>query len=106
MRPAESQYIRKYCTVTPPVHLCPRSALYCLIGCCDPNDSHSDIADKIDDYLWLKLCQLHLDDSAELQGQEQLTLNQLQKLLLEEYGARLGLDANLVHLQPVFGTLS
>lgn len=58
------------------------------MGRCDPKGDHSEIADKIDDYLWLKLCQLSYDD--ENGGpQDKLTLPQLQTMLLEEYGQSL-----------------
>ena len=59
--------------------------MYCIIGRCDPKDDHSEIADKIDDYLWLKLCQLSYD-SEDSGTAEKLTLAQLQTMLLEEYG--------------------
>ena len=31
------------------------SAVYCLIGCCDTMDNHTEVADKTEDYLWLKV---------------------------------------------------
>ncbi|XP_064640294.1 nuclear pore complex protein Nup93-like [Lineus longissimus] len=61
-----------------------KRALYCLIGCCDPQDNHSEVADKTDDYLWIKLCQIGFTESDT--SQDQLTLSQLQTTLLEEYG--------------------
>ena len=59
-------------------------AVYCVIGQCDHTEDHTDIADKIDDYLWLKLSQVHFntDDT----NQEEFTLPKLQKLLYEDYG--------------------
>ena len=34
-----------------------RRAVYCLIGHCDvPSDSHQEVANKTEDYLWLKVC--------------------------------------------------
>jgi len=62
-----------------------KRAVYCVIGRCDPKDDHSEIADKIDDYLWLKLSQLSYDGS-DASAEGGLTLNQLQTMLLEEYG--------------------
>ena len=59
--------------------------MYCLIGCCEPKADHTEIADKLDDYLWLKLSQLSFDDSHD-DNQEKLTLTQLQTMMLEEYG--------------------
>ena len=36
-------------------------AVYCLIGHCDVlSDSHQEVANKTEDYLWLKVC-MHLD---------------------------------------------
>lgn len=32
-----------------------KRAVYCLIGKCDVNDNHGEVADKTDDYLWLKV---------------------------------------------------
>uniref|UniRef100_A0A803TG56 Nuclear pore complex protein Nup93 n=1 Tax=Anolis carolinensis TaxID=28377 RepID=A0A803TG56_ANOCA len=31
-----------------------KRAVYCILGRCDVADSHSEVADKIEDYLWLK----------------------------------------------------
>ncbi len=57
-----------------------------MLGRCDPRDDHGEVADKIDDYLWVKLAQLSYPDPQEPPSQEQLTLPQLQRLLLEEFG--------------------
>jgi nuclear pore complex protein Nup93 len=62
-----------------------KRAVYCLVGRCDPKGDHSEIADKIDDYIWLKLCQLSYDDD-DNGSPDRLTLPQLQTMLLEEYG--------------------
>ncbi len=59
--------------------------MYCVLGRCDPKDDHSEVADKIDDYLWMKLSQLSYEDD-DATGIEKLTLTQLQRLLLEEFG--------------------
>lgn len=32
-----------------------KRAVYCLIGKCDINDNHGEVADKTEDYLWLKV---------------------------------------------------
>ena len=29
--------------------------VFCVIGCCDTNDNHSEVASKSDDYIWLKV---------------------------------------------------
>ena len=59
-------------------------AVYCVIGQCDHTEDHPDVADKIDDYLWLKLSQIQL--SADGSNPDDFTLSKLQKLLYEEYG--------------------
>ncbi|XP_069496428.1 nuclear pore complex protein Nup93 isoform X1 [Ambystoma mexicanum] len=63
-----------------------KRAVYCIIGKCDISDSHSDIADKTEDYLWLKLNQVCFDDDGTSSPQDRLTLPQFQKQLLEDYG--------------------
>ena len=32
-----------------------KRAVYCLIGKCDVSDNHGEVADKTEDYLWLKV---------------------------------------------------
>ena len=59
--------------------------MFCIIGHCDYQEDHTDIADKIDDYLWIKLCQVQTDSAAGDRA-DVLTLQKLQTLLYEEYG--------------------
>ncbi|KAJ8303074.1 hypothetical protein KUTeg_019470 [Tegillarca granosa] len=59
-----------------------KRAVYCIVGHCDPKEDHGEIADKIDDYLWIKLCQIQTDSG----GQDQFTLQKLQTLLYEDFG--------------------
>ncbi|KAK7115279.1 hypothetical protein V1264_001179 [Littorina saxatilis] len=61
-----------------------KRAVFCVVGQCDPHEDHAEISDKIDDYLWLKLSQLEVDDDHN--SQESLTLERFQKLLYEDYG--------------------
>ncbi|KAF3854483.1 hypothetical protein F7725_022538 [Dissostichus mawsoni] len=63
-----------------------KRAVYCLIGKCDISDNHGEVADKTEDYLWLKLNQVCFDDDGSSSSQDRLTLPQLQKQLLEDYG--------------------
>lgn len=63
-----------------------KRAVYCLIGKCDISDNHGEVADKTEDYLWLKLNQVIFDDDGSSSPQDRLTLPQLQKQLLEDYG--------------------
>lgn len=60
--------------------------VYCAIGCCDVKDSHSDVADKIDDFLWLRLTQIQSSCETPDDEPESLRLPALQSLLLEEFG--------------------
>lgn len=50
------------------------------------NDEHSEVAKVADDYLWLKLCQIHEEHSTESQVTDRMTYAHLQSLILEEYG--------------------
>ncbi|XP_059162487.1 nuclear pore complex protein Nup93-like [Physella acuta] len=62
-----------------------KRAVYCVIGRCDWVEDHTEILDKIDDYLWMKLS--HIQEHSVIDGtQEHLSLPHLQKLLYEEYG--------------------
>nr|XP_036861095.1 nuclear pore complex protein Nup93 isoform X2 [Manis javanica] len=63
-----------------------KRAVYCIIGRCDVTDSQSEVADKTEDYLWLKLNQVCFDDDGTSSPQDRLTLSQFQKQLLEDYG--------------------
>ncbi|XP_076352512.1 nuclear pore complex protein Nup93-like [Tachypleus tridentatus] len=79
------QYRRSVRTSTDPY----KRAVYCILGCCDVTDDHSEVATKTDDYLWLRLCQLRPEEEEEdtvaLQ-QDRMTLSCFQTMLLEEYG--------------------
>lgn len=35
--------------------------VWCVVGCCDTIDEHSEVARTADDYLWLKLCLVRVD---------------------------------------------
>ncbi|KAM4637908.1 nuclear pore complex protein Nup93 isoform 3-T4 [Amazona ochrocephala] len=63
-----------------------KRAVYCIIGRCDITDNQSEVADKTEDYLWLKLNQVCFDDDGASSPQDRLTLSQFQKQLLEDYG--------------------
>uniref|UniRef100_A0A8C0JZY0 Nuclear pore complex protein Nup93 n=1 Tax=Canis lupus dingo TaxID=286419 RepID=A0A8C0JZY0_CANLU len=63
-----------------------KRAVYCIIGRCDITDNQSEVADKTEDYLWLKLNQVCFDDDGTSSPQDRLTLSQFQKQLLEDYG--------------------
>ncbi|KPJ12259.1 Nuclear pore complex protein Nup93 [Papilio machaon] len=60
-----------------------KRAVYCVIGCCDVSDEHSEVARTADDYLWLKLSIIKSRPNNEPVA---FTYSDLQKLILEEYG--------------------
>ncbi|XP_013389179.1 nuclear pore complex protein Nup93-like [Lingula anatina] len=80
------QYRRSVRTSTDPY----KRAVFCIIGCCDFSDVHSEVAEKTEDYLWIKLSQIRFGDDAESEEggstQDTLTLPQFQTTLSEEYG--------------------
>lgn len=57
--------------------------VYCVVGCCDVTDEHSEVARTADDYLWLKLS---IIKSRPNNDSEFFSYSDLQKLILEEYG--------------------
>lgn len=61
-----------------------KRAVFCVVGRCDPAEDHSEIADKIDDYLWIKLSQIQVDSDPS--RQDSFTLQRLQSLLYEDFG--------------------
>ncbi|CAE1139746.1 NUP93 [Acanthosepion pharaonis] len=61
-----------------------KRAVYSVISQSDPLEAHSEIADKTEDYLWLKLCQIQFE--SDPLAPDQFTLQKLQSLLYEEYG--------------------
>lgn len=73
----------------------PPRAVYCVIGRCDWVEDHTEILDKIDDYLWMKLS--HIQEHSGIDGtQEHLSLPHLQKLLYEEYGKSLVISTFII----------
>jgi len=68
-----------------------------MLGSCDLNDIHPEVAEKVEDFLWLRLMQVRPNlDASEAQSppnvrtlqpvSERLTLLKLQYKLCEEYG--------------------
>ncbi|XP_067934981.1 nuclear pore complex protein Nup93-like [Watersipora subatra] len=76
------QYRRQVCSSTDPF----KRLMFCAIGCCDVTDAHSDVAEKIDDFLWLRLTQIQSGSDSPQDDAEVLRLPQLQKQLLEDFG--------------------
>jgi len=75
------QYKRTIRSCTDPF----KRAVFCIIGQCDSSDTHPEVINKTEDYIWLKLNQISFSDE-DLSNQETTTLSALQKLLSEEYG--------------------
>ncbi|XP_065827806.1 nuclear pore complex protein Nup93-like [Oscarella lobularis] len=65
-----------------------KKAVYCVIGCCEPENNHSDVAVKTDDYMWIKLSQVQPNSEGlhAAKSEDHMSLAQLQSTLLEEYG--------------------
>ncbi|KAA0193823.1 Nuclear pore protein, partial [Fasciolopsis buskii] len=63
--------------------------VYSILGVSSLNDSHSELARNIDDFLWIKLSQV-ASQASDLQENQKLdesfNLGQLQTLLYETYG--------------------
>lgn len=62
-----------------------KRAVYCILGCCDINEHHPEVAKTSDDYLWL---QLSLVRKPSEDNTECLTYSALQTLILEQYGEK------------------
>ena len=81
-----------------------------MIGQCDHTEDHTDIADKIDDYLWLKLSQVQFQSDGS--SQEEFTLSKLQKLLYEDYGRLITVNilkigtSKIIIIRALIGTVS
>ncbi|XP_050302655.1 nuclear pore complex protein Nup93-like [Anthonomus grandis grandis] len=56
--------------------------VWSVLGCCDISDEHSEVARTADDYLWLKLSLVRVDNPKE----DHIHYNELQQVILEEYG--------------------
>ena len=65
--------------------------VYCLLGRCDLSDAHTDVAQSIDDFLWLRLSQISINEDMSNQQDdvESFSIGQLQNLLYETYGKEL-----------------
>lgn len=56
--------------------------IWSVLGCCDIVDEHSEVARTADDYLWLKLSLVRTDYDKE----DHIKYEELQRMILEEYG--------------------
>lgn len=77
-----------------------KKTVFSLLGCCGINDFHSEVLDKVDDFLWLRLSQIQLYDkesdvdessflsstSSPSPSSDRLTFGKLKEQISEEYG--------------------
>ncbi|CAH1117139.1 unnamed protein product [Phaedon cochleariae] len=56
--------------------------IWAALGCCDISDEHSEVARTADDYLWLKLSLVRVNAIKD----DHINYNDLQRIILEEYG--------------------
>lgn len=75
------QYKRQIRNATDPY----KRAVYCIIGCCDVTDQHSEVAKTSDDFLWIQLSMIRNDTDNNC---DVLTYSNLQSMILEEYGEK------------------
>lgn len=59
-----------------------KRVIWSVLGCCDVSDEHSEVARTADDYLWLKLSLVRVDYNKD----DYIKYNDLQQMILEEYG--------------------
>lgn len=79
-------------------------AIFCILGRCDIMESHNEIAEKTDDYLWIKLSQVAIEKSTSSQS-EVLTLLKFQMLLADYGESHFNATANpLLYFQILFLT--
>ncbi|XP_017099582.1 nuclear pore complex protein Nup93-1 [Drosophila bipectinata] len=62
-----------------------KKAVFAIVLTCDPHDGHVELMRTIDDFLWLQLSILRLNDKRHYDI-EQLTYPGLQSLILDKYG--------------------
>lgn len=65
--------------------------MYYAIGSCNVTEKHPEVMKTVDDYLWLKLCQVREQrdenhSSSVTANADRLTYSLLQSLISEEYG--------------------
>jgi len=76
-------------------------AVYSIIGKCDISDVHGEVAKATEDYMWIKLCQVVIEDSSHY---DSLSLIKLQKILSEDYGENHFKSDPLLYFKVLFLT--
>lgn len=62
-----------------------KRAAYCIVGRCDVNEQHAEVAKTSDDFLWIQLSMIRNDGEAAV---DDLTYAGLQSMILEQYGEK------------------
>lgn len=60
-------------------------AVYCILGGCDVEDDHAEVAGRLEDYLWIKLSVIRFNSDGAYSA-DFLTLAQFQNIIFEKYG--------------------
>jgi len=60
-------------------------AVYCILGGCDVEDDHPEVAQRLEDYLWIKLSVLRYNSDGAYSA-DFLTLPSFQEMIVEKYG--------------------
>lgn len=81
-------------------------AVFSIVGRCDIAEVHGEVAKTTEDYLWLKLSQVMVEEGSSSAPQDSLSLIRLQKMLSEEYGeAHFGANSDpLLYFKVLFLT--
>lgn len=62
-----------------------KRAAYCIVGRCDVNEQHVEVAKTSDDFLWIQLSMIRNDGEIT---SDDLTYAGLQSMILEQYGEK------------------
>lgn len=74
-----------------------KRAVYCIVASCDVTEQHAEVAKTSDDFLWIQLSLIRMDggagggggsSAAADQDGESFSYQDLQKLILEQYGEK------------------
>lgn len=65
-----------------------KRVVYCVIGCCDIQEQHPEVAKSSEDFLWIQLSLVSLDLLAGSAPTDQLTYGTLQTMIIEQYGEK------------------
>lgn len=60
-------------------------AVYCILGGCDVEDDHPEVAGRLEDYLWIKLSVIRFNSDGAYSA-DYMTFAQFQEMIIEKYG--------------------